>query len=140
MEGTKLQGSFKKRVHTLKVPNSIYPDSNSLIRSVLVADGYSNDIIRSTFTKKIRQFNQLSQHAQNARFTSTFYAGKRNMKITRFKSKLLIQPLRIAILLFKHVLLLQLSLFYPRLRRMYYLPITATISFINLCATATVGT
>ena len=32
------------------------------IRSILVADGYSDHIITSTFTKKIGQFNQSSQH------------------------------------------------------------------------------
>ena len=32
------------------------------IQSILVANGYPNHIIISTFTKKIRQFNQLCQH------------------------------------------------------------------------------
>ena len=37
------------------------------IRSILVANGYPTHIITSTFSKKIRQFNQLSEHGVKKR-------------------------------------------------------------------------
>ena len=63
----------------------------------------------------------------------SFMAGK--ILQPNLKSKLL-QPFSVATLLLKHVLFLQPDLFFPQPRRMYYLPTTTIMLFINLCTTA----
>ena len=74
--------------------------------------------------------SHLNMDLKNAQFFSTFHGWK--MFQPDLKSKLL-QPFSFATLLLKHMLFLLLGLFYLQLRRMYYLPITKTMSYINLC-------
>ena len=66
---------------------------------------------------------------ENGQFTSTFHGWV--MFQPDLKSKLL-QPLGVPTLLLKHVLFLQPT-------RMNYLAIITIMSFIDWCATATVG-
>ena len=52
----------------------------------------------------------------------------------------LLQTFSVATLLLKHVLFLQPGLFFPQPRRIYYLPMTKIILFINFCVAAIVRT
>ena len=68
--------------------------------------------------------NHLNMESRNIQFIFIFYGWE--MFQPNLKSKLL-QPFSIATLLLKHKLFLQLGLFFPEPRRMYYLPITKII-------------
>ena len=81
--------------------------------------------------------SHLNMDSRNARFISIFHGWE--MFQPNLKNKLL-QSFSIATLLLKHLLFLQPGLFFPQPRRIYYLPITTIMLFINLCATAIVGT
>ena len=81
--------------------------------------------------------SHLNIDPRNARFISILHGCE--MLQPNLKSKLL-QPFSVATSLWKHVLFLQPSLFFPQPRRMYYLPITTTILCISLCAIMIVGT
>ena len=109
------------------------------IRSILVANGYPNHIITSTFFKKIRQFNQSSQRGPKKCPVYLRLPWLGNVS-TKFGKQITIQPFSVATLLLKQVLFFLPGLFFPQPRRMYYLPITTIMLSINLCATAIVGT
>ena len=87
-----------------------------------------------------RRSNNSSSHLnmdpRNAWFISIFHGWK--MFQPNLKSKLL-QPISVATLPLKNMLFLQPGFFFPQPERMYYLPITTIMLFINLCATAIVG-
>ena len=109
------------------------------IRSILVANGYANHIITSTFSKKVRQFNQSSQHGPKKCPIYLHLSWLGNVS-TKFGKANYYSHSALFTLLLKHVLFLQPGLSFPQPRRMYYLPITTIMLSINLCAAAVVGT
>ena len=84
--------------------SSRLPADFTKIRPILVANGYPNIIIIFTFSKKIRQFNQSSQHGPK-KYPVYFIFHGWEMFQPNLKIKFL-QPFSVATLLLKHVLLL----------------------------------